>query len=61
MSTDPLPERVEATIVAAEKKLEKELRELTGRDDLVVRFDREPILGWPEPAPLPPDYAESAE
>ncbi len=54
-------DRIEATIRVAEQKLTKELRELTGRDDLTVTFDREQVLGWPTPANLPPDYWESAE
>lgn len=56
-----LPDKIEAAIREAEAKLTAELRELTGRDNIVARFDREPILGWPEPAPLPEDYWETAE
>jgi hypothetical protein len=59
--SEPLPDRIEATIRAHEEKLTAELRELTGRDDLTVTFDREQVLGWPQPKPLPPDYWESAE
>ncbi len=45
-----LPDRIEAIIRLHEEKLTEELRELTGRDDITVYFDREPILGWPTPA-----------
>jgi hypothetical protein len=58
---ESLPERVEAIIRAHELKLTEELRKLTGRDDITATFDREQFLGWPEPAPLPTDYWESAE
>jgi hypothetical protein len=59
--SEPLPERIEKLIREHEEKLTAELREITGRDDLTVTFDREQVLGWPEPAPLPGDYWESAE
>ena len=58
--SEPLPERIEKVIREHEEKLTAELREMTGRDDIEVKIDREPILGWPEPAPLPPDYWETA-
>ncbi len=35
-----VPERIEALIREHEEKLTAELRELTGRDDITVRFDR---------------------
>lgn len=62
----PIPERIERLICEAEEKLTAELREATGRDDITAHFDREPIKitpdeGWPAPAPLPPDYWETAE
>lgn len=59
--SEQLPERIEATIREHEEKLTAELRKLTGRADLTVTIDREQVLGWPEPAPLPPDYWETAE
>lgn len=59
--SEQLPERIERIIREHEEKLTAELRELTGRDDLTVEFNREPILGRTEPAPLPEDYWESAE
>lgn len=67
MSEIPLPGHVEKAIREAEERLTAELRELTGRDDLVAVFDRSPLVaapepeGWPTPAPLPEDYWESAE
>jgi len=59
--SERLPEYIEKIIREHEEKLTAELRELTGRDDLVVEFNREPILGWPTPAPLQKDYWEETK
>jgi len=62
-----LPSRVDALIRIHEERLNQELRELTGRDDIHVKFDRTGLNlsaadeGWPVPAALPEDYWESAE
>lgn len=45
--TEPLPEWVEEIIAEQEAELTAELRERTGRDDLVAEFDRTPIK-WPD-------------
>jgi len=43
-----LPPHVEKAISEVEESLTKNLREMTGREDLVVEFDRSPIVKWPD-------------
>ena len=42
----PLPHHIEQAIQEQEERLTRELREETGRGDLVVEFDRTPV--WPD-------------
>jgi hypothetical protein len=59
--SEQLPERIERLISIHEEELARELRALTGRNDITVEFDRTQILDRPKPVSLPEDYAESAE
>jgi hypothetical protein len=51
-----LPDHFDATVAKHEKDLTEFVREQTGRDDLVVEYDRRPLLLSTEKRKWPDDF-----